>query len=457
MLITDDGEELPLPRLYDDDSDDEHASSPPESVLDDKAAPVEWDSAQDATLTSSLWGTPSASPRPVLAQLPEDETVQPPSTPSSPFISKTRRLLKLALPLPSRGLDLRLTPSASSSSSDVFSSSMSALFRVGSRDSSRTSGSRASSRERLADDSSTIGAPLGRCSSAASAASGRSTSTLRPSLLAFRRTQSSDNVEKLRSSGSTTPRSGRPAARTASVGQQGTRMLNGRVYGGRRGHQFKTNPFETARNEEPEFVEWGYGGMGSNKTAKDSAITSKYAALHGGASTGDDDDDGSGLAWLKARREKRAAEEAAKAAAAASAEKPESAEPAAAEEKKEGEALPTEAAAELSVESSAHPASSAPAQAKKMPEYVHSTVSVPASPGLPTVHEGIVAGSEDANAASSVSVATVSEEGSSSSEEEEERSSEGTSPEEEEDEEMLEAIRKTSVCAGVEKVSRHKE
>jgi hypothetical protein len=197
-------------------------------------------------------------------------------------------------------------------------------------------------------------------------------------------------------------------------------MLNGRVYG-RRGHQFKTSPFETARNEEPEFVEWGYGGMGSNKTTKDSAITSKYAALHGGASTGDDDD-GSGTAWLKARREKRAAEAAAKAAAEQ-------------QQKEQAEAAPAPAPAHL-------------------PEYVHSTVSVPASPGLPTVHEGVAVGAEeDASAASSVNETT----GSSESSDEEERSSEGTSPDEDEDEEMLEAVRKTSVCAGVEKVSRHKE
>ncbi|KIJ63307.1 hypothetical protein HYDPIDRAFT_29565 [Hydnomerulius pinastri MD-312] len=41
------------------------------------------------------------------------------------------------------------------------------------------------------------------------------------------------------------------------------RMLNGRIYGAKRhAAQIKANPFATAR-DEPEFVEWGYGGMGS--------------------------------------------------------------------------------------------------------------------------------------------------------------------------------------------------
>ena len=49
---------------------------------------------------------------------------------------------------------------------------------------------------------------------------------------------------------------------------KGTRMLNGRVYRGRQIDGQNTNLFVTAKDEEPEFVEWGYGGMGSVKAGK---------------------------------------------------------------------------------------------------------------------------------------------------------------------------------------------
>jgi len=100
---------------------------------------------------------------------------------------------------------------------------------------------------------------------------------------------------------------------TAPVRQQ--RMLNGRVYGAR-----QSLPSTTAN--EPEFVEWGYGGMG----AVNSSGGSQYARLQSSnklslgteASTAEEDD-GSGMAWVakrraareeKARKEKEAALEA---------------------------------------------------------------------------------------------------------------------------------------------------
>jgi hypothetical protein len=88
-------------------------------------------------------------------------------------------------------------------------------------------------------------------------------------------------------------------------------MLNGRVYGARRLH---ANPFASARDAEPEFVEWGYGGMGSVKNAAGSGsamwgrLQSQGGVMVGsveGAPVVEDDDDGSGMAWVRKRREKR--------------------------------------------------------------------------------------------------------------------------------------------------------
>lgn len=122
-------------------------------------------------------------------------------------------------------------------------------------------------------------------------------------------------------------------------------MLNGRIYGAKRHPvQSNTNPFASAR-DEPEFVEWGYGGMGSVRASKDvaSAVwkgfhangnsdTSSYKTTAlgagGGRSTasarrmaqavpessmgsvvvgGGDEDDGSGMGWVKRRKAEREA------------------------------------------------------------------------------------------------------------------------------------------------------
>jgi hypothetical protein len=104
-------------------------------------------------------------------------------------------------------------------------------------------------------------------------------------------------------------------------------MLNGRVYGAKK----NTNPFANARDEEPEFVEWGYGGMGSVKGAKSAGVGNNWHRLQGGSAMGTPDkprihvgvggvsagmgatdvdlDDGSGLSWVKEKRERKAREE----------------------------------------------------------------------------------------------------------------------------------------------------
>ena len=110
----------------------------------------------------------------------------------------------------------------------------------------------------------------------------------------------------------------KPKAKPIPLGQQqrnrhkGTIIINGRVYGGSK----NANPFASARDEEPEFVEWGYGGMGSVKGAKSAGVSSTWDRLQGGpvgvggvgAGIGATDvelDDGSGMAWLKRRKEER--------------------------------------------------------------------------------------------------------------------------------------------------------
>jgi len=114
-------------------------------------------------------------------------------------------------------------------------------------------------------------------------------------------------------------------------------MLNGRVYGSQRAAALAANPFATARDEEPAFVEWGYGGMGSVKGAKSAGVASggvnwerlqggpavKEAVGVGAAGEGGDgeDDDGSGMGWVKKRREERERKERERLAALEAAEK----------------------------------------------------------------------------------------------------------------------------------------
>ena len=86
-------------------------------------------------------------------------------------------------------------------------------------------------------------------------------------------------------------------------------MLNGRVYGRRRPYnKASTDPFANVRDTEPEFVEWGYGGMGSNKSNTNSSMGSAWRAVQNRSNAsafGNDEDDASGMAWVKKRRAAR--------------------------------------------------------------------------------------------------------------------------------------------------------
>lgn len=71
-----------------------------------------------------------------------------------------------------------------------------------------------------------------------------------------------------------------------------------------------TDCMRSCRTDEPEFVEWGYGGMGSVKnSAGQSSMWSRVQAGDDAAGlakkTAAEDDDGSGTAWVKRRREQR--------------------------------------------------------------------------------------------------------------------------------------------------------
>ncbi|PFH52479.1 hypothetical protein AMATHDRAFT_74265 [Amanita thiersii Skay4041] len=113
----------------------------------------------------------------------------------------------------------------------------------------------------------------------------------------------------------------RSAPSSPLLPRKGVRMLNGRIYGGpKRPHSQGGNPFANARDEaDPEFVEWGYGGMGSVSGRRAAGMNgTQWERLQGGQSglmigscegtaSLDDNilDDGSGMGWVRRRREAR--------------------------------------------------------------------------------------------------------------------------------------------------------
>ncbi|KAG6896968.1 hypothetical protein C0992_005029 [Termitomyces sp. T32_za158] len=109
---------------------------------------------------------------------------------------------------------------------------------------------------------------------------------------------------RLGAGGGRTPR--RPSSLDAkSPLRFGHRMLNGRVYGARGGAS--ANPFASARDEDPEFVEWGHGGMGSVRGAEHAgvAVNGRWERLQSVRPTDEDECDGSGMGWVKKRKEAR--------------------------------------------------------------------------------------------------------------------------------------------------------
>lgn len=176
-----------------------------------------------------------------------------------------------------------------------------------------------------------LGAPLSRSESIAipsNSNQSRYLSTAPPSSQTRSSTNSLDPdgnhhaIPQNRLHGSSHPAS--PLTRP-KVPTSGMHMLNGRVYRSKR--QSLTDPFANVR-DEPEFVEWGYGGMGSiscSSNSKYSVLAKDTPALlsHAQKVVGDgaaremkdsvdvsdvaggDGDDWSGMGWVRKRRQQK--------------------------------------------------------------------------------------------------------------------------------------------------------
>ncbi|KAI0259919.1 hypothetical protein BC834DRAFT_846451 [Gloeopeniophorella convolvens] len=289
VLVTEHGEELPLPAVFDDDD--------PNSI----PCPPLLNFSSNAT-SSLLLGDSVVPPKELPTIIATGPSSSPPqciritqSTPSSPA-----RPRPIESPCSST---MTITPTVSAPNTPSFAKKLLRPFRQKScNDDSQRPGSRDSSRSRDEAPSS-WGMPLGRWTSA--------------------------EVGGRRSSSSSA--NGAPLARVQSATTTAPkRLLNGRVYGARKPPHYQ-NAFQNVRDQEPEFVEWGYGGMGSvNAGGAWSKVQSGQKILIGhsdergrrGAPQPADEDDGSGMGWVRRRREERERKKLEEQTACEAAEKP---------------------------------------------------------------------------------------------------------------------------------------
>ncbi|KAG8853374.1 hypothetical protein FRB96_008164 [Tulasnella sp. 330] len=262
----------------------------------------------------------------------------------------------------------------------------------------------------------------------------------------------------------------------------GTRMLNGRIYGGSRVKQAQ-KPEQPTATAEPEFVEWGYGGMGSNAASTPNSQYAKVQSSHKNVVAAEDEDDGSGMGWVRKRREqrekeKKEREEREKLDKATSGsdqvetlQPPTTVQEAAQASSSSLDTLPDVTGPTAPV------AHTAPAHSQ---EHVTQTLNVPVRPvssqhhghhhthskptttpisarNTPHPRHSYESGSTITSPLSTIPVDE--EDGSESSEDEDSGEGSTEKDDDEEDEEASAEIacRKTSACAGVEKISRHKE
>ncbi|KIM49531.1 hypothetical protein M413DRAFT_110386 [Hebeloma cylindrosporum] len=251
--------------------------------------------------TASLSGSSTHSLTPTSSIDNPARAPTPPNTngKSSTHIRATRKVLSLS---PEEILTLGTINLFRTSSRDSAGSSSTAINTTSGWALKRWSSSSASS------SSNTNGSPLAKTQSAQSYKS--------KSLFSLGGSGSStSSLDAKSTSAKPKPPPSKPYNR-----HKGTRMLNGRVYGSKHTATLAANPFATARDEEPEFVEWGYGGMGSVKGAKSAGVASggvNWERLHGGSTVregvgvgdgdgdGEEEDDGSGIGWVKKRKEER--------------------------------------------------------------------------------------------------------------------------------------------------------
>lgn len=272
VLVTEGGEELPLPSVFDDDDPTAisqpkrhscHTSPPSSLLLGDSVVPPK------NLLTVNVSGPSSH---------PTQSSVSSPPSPARPHI---------ALSHTSPNATVTEATFRTSASSTRFAKRLLKSFRQKSDDPRRT-GSRDSSSSRD-DTSPSIGIPLGHWASADDAC--------RPN---------SANEEPLHRARSAVP----------TAQPKPKRMLNGRVYGARKNQHRSSNVFDNIPDKEPEFVEWGYGGMGSvrsggmwAKVQSDQknflGHTEERGRTAAPAAEADDDNDGSGMGWVQKRREER--------------------------------------------------------------------------------------------------------------------------------------------------------
>jgi hypothetical protein len=272
VCVTEGGEELPLPSVFDDDD--------PSGISQPKLH-----NCHTSPSSSLLLGDSIVTPK----KLPTANVSDPNSARTHPTQSSDS-----SPPSPARG-HITMSPTSSnatvteaacrpSASSTRFAKRLLKPFRP-KTDDPRRAGSRDSSSSRD-DTSPSIGIPLGHWASADDAS--------RPS---------SGNEGPLYRARST----------TSTAQPKPKRMLNGRVYGARKYRS--SNVFDNIPDKEPEFVEWGYGGMGSVRSGGMWAkVQGDHKAFLGhteergraGAPAAEaDEDDGSGMGWVKKRREER--------------------------------------------------------------------------------------------------------------------------------------------------------
>ena len=266
-------EEFPLPPVFDDD--DPNGISQPK-LHNCHTSPSSSLLLGDGIVTQKKLPTVNASGSSPPRACPIRSTVSSPPSPTRAHI---------AVSPTSSNTTVTEAAFRTSASSARFAKRLFKPFRQKCDDPHPT-GSRDSSSSRD-DTSPSVGIPLGHWASADDAS--------RPS---------SSNEEPLY----------RARSATSNAQPKTKRMLNGRVYGARKSHHRSRNVFDNIADKEPEFVEWGYGGMGSVRSG---GMWAKVQSDHknflghtedrgrAGARAAEADDDGSGMGWVKRRREER--------------------------------------------------------------------------------------------------------------------------------------------------------